>query len=152
MLSKNRNTGGYSLAGHPQGELTSKEVNMLYDMAKILSLGTTEAHLQIQRFNTVVPAAGTTDVTFTTTVDVVEVWGGWAKVEGADADFEFDIGYTGATNAFIDDFNSGSDGEVAIDADYLATGEDVILTITSNSSTTPITVEIVLLTVKPVTS
>lgn len=152
MLSKNRTTGGYSLAGHPQGELTSGEVQMLYDLAKMLSLGTTAANLQMQRFTYRIPASDTTDKTFTTTIDVVEVLGGWAKVSGADADFEIDIGYTGATNALIDDFNSGENGEVAIDADYLASSEDVIITVTSNSSTTPIDVEIAMLTVKPVTS
>lgn len=108
--------------------------------------------LQFQVFETVVPAGGTTDVTFTNTIDVVEVWGGYCEVSGADGDFEFDLGYTGATANFIDDIGSGNNGLWAVDADYLANTEDVILTLTSNASTTAIKVKIALLTVKPVTS
>ena len=108
--------------------------------------------LQFQVFETVVPAEGTSDVTFSDTIDVVEVWGGYCEVSGANGDFEFDLGYTGATDAFIDDVGAGLNGLYAADSDYLANAEDVILTITSNSSTEPITVKISLLTVKPITS
>jgi hypothetical protein len=108
--------------------------------------------LQFQVFETAVPAEGTTDVTFTDTIDVVEVWGGYCEISGANADFEMDVGYSGATNNFIDDVGAGKNGLYAIDADYLDNAEDVILTITSNSSTSIITVKIAILTIKPVTS
>jgi len=108
--------------------------------------------LQFQVFKHTIPAEGTTDVTFASTIDVVEVWGGYCEISGANGDFEIDIGYTGATNNFVDDAGAGVNGLYACDADYMANAEDVILTITSNSSTTAIEVTIALLTVKPVTS
>ena len=107
--------------------------------------------LQFQVFETRVAAEGTDDVTFTETIDVVEVWGGYCEISGATGDFEFDLGYTGATANFIDDIGAGKNGIWAVDADYIANNEDVILTLTSNSSSTPIDVKIALLTVKPVT-
>lgn len=107
--------------------------------------------LQFQVFEHTIPAGNTDDKTFTDTIDVVEVWGGYCEISGADADFEIDIGYTGATDNFVDDAGAGLNGLFACDADYLANNEDVICTITSNSSTTPIKVKIALLTVKPVT-
>jgi len=106
--------------------------------------------LQFQVFETIIPAGGTDDVTFADTIDVVEVWGGYCEISGANGDFEFDLGYTGATNAFIDDIGAGANGLYAVEADYLANNEDVILTLTSNASTTPIKVKIAILTVKPV--
>lgn len=149
MLNRNRNNGGYHLADHPQAELTNKEVNMLYDMAKILSLGVAAEEMQIQRFVWVEPAAGTTGKTFTTTIDQCKVIGGFARVSGVDADYDIDIGKTGDTDCFINDFNSGSSSdatkELPLDPTYLQDADDVILTINSNSNTGPITVEIVLL-------
>lgn len=109
-------------------------------------------NLQFQTFNTQVAASSTTNVTFSETVDVVEVWGGYIEISGANADFEFDVGYTTATTAFADDVGAGVNGLYALDADYLANAQDVILTINSNSSTAAINVEIVLLTIKPVTA
>lgn len=108
--------------------------------------------LQFQVFETVIPASGTDDVTFTDTIDIVEVWGGYCEVSGANADFEFDLGYTGATAVLIDDIGAGQNGLFAVDADYIDNNEDVILTLTSNASTLPITVKIALLTVKPVSA
>mgnify|MGYP003154429861 CR=1 FL=1 len=108
--------------------------------------------LQFQVFETTIPAAGTDDVTFAETIDVVEVWGGYCEVSGANGDFEFDLGYTGATANFIDDIGAGKNGLYAAEADYIDNTEDVILTINSNASTTPIHVKIALLTVKPVVS
>ena len=128
---------------------------MLDHLVKMLSAkkkADSPAQLQFQVFETTIPAAGTTDVTFASTIDVVEVWGGYCEISGADADFEIDIGYSGATDNFVDDAGAGLNGLFACDADYLANGEEVICTITSNSSTTPIKVKIALLTVKPVTS
>jgi len=110
--------------------------------------------LQFQVFETTVAAAGTTDVTFALTVDVVEVWGGYCEISGANADYDFDIGYTGATDAFIADVSGGQgrNGIFACDSDYMANAEDVILTINANSCTTPVKVKIALLTVKPISS
>ena len=109
-------------------------------------------HLTLQTFRHTVSAESTTDKTFSETVDTCEVLGGYIDISGANADFEFDVGYTGATNAFLDDAGSGSNGLFPLDSDYLDSNEDVILTINSNSSTTAIEVEVVLLTVAPVSS
>jgi hypothetical protein len=131
-----------------KGEMLDHLVKMLSAVKKADS----PDQLQFQVFEWTIPASNTDDKTFTATIDVVEVWGGYCEVSGANADFELDLGYTGATAVFIDDVGSGLNGLYAVDADYLANGEDVILTITSNSSTTPIKVKIALLTVKPVTT
>ena len=108
--------------------------------------------LQFQVFEWTIPASDTTDKTFTETIDVVEVWGGYCEVSGANADFELDLGYTSNTAVLIDDVGAGLNGLYAVDADYIDNTQDVILTVTSNSSTTPIHVKIALLTVKPITS
>tara|TARA_R100000664_G_scaffold9166_1_gene15253 strand:+ start:103 stop:528 length:426 start_codon:yes stop_codon:yes gene_type:complete len=108
--------------------------------------------LQFQVFETLVPAEGTTDVTFSDTIDVVSILGGYCEVSGANGDFEFDLGYTGATNNLIDDIGAGTNGLFAIEADYLDNAEDVILTLTSNASTSDIRVKIAILTIKLVTS
>ena len=157
MLLANRgagDSGKFALGGHPEAGLTVKELNQLFLLAKMMGLGSVAGNFHIQEFKTVVPAAGTDDVTFASTVDVTSIFGGFMKVENVDADYEFDLGYTGNTNGLIDDFNSGAveDKEVVIPADYLASGEDIILTITSNSNTVPVTVTIAILTDKLVTA
>lgn len=151
-LTQNRgagDSGKYALCGHPQGGLTMLEVNALYDLAKILALGSEDGHFQIQRFKTVVPAASTDDVTFTDTVQGCDVLGGWVKITGVDADYDFDVGHEGTTTAFVNDLivkiGDEVDGEVPVEVDYIGS-EDVMLTITSNSNTVPVTVEIALLT------
>jgi hypothetical protein len=157
-LKANRGAGDlgkFALAQHPEGGLTVKELNTLFALAKILGAASASAgNLLLQEFHTVVPAGGTDDVTFSDTVDVCSILGGIMSVENVDADYEFDLGYTGNTNGLIDDFNAGAveDKELVIPADYLATTEDIILTITSNSNTVPVTVYIAILTVKLVTA
>ncbi len=148
ILSRDR-SAGYHLAGHPQAEMTAGEVNELYNLAKMLNLGSSAEEIQIQRFSYVVPAASTTDKTWTTTVDQCKVIGGYMRVTGVDADYDFDLGKTGDTDCFINDFNSGSSSdatkELPLDPAYLQDGDDVILTIASNSNTGPVTVEVALL-------
>ena len=149
MLTRSRTEGGYSLAKHSQAELSMKEVNILLDLARMYALGVTAEEVQIQRFITVIPAAGTSDVTFTTTIDQVRVVGGYAIVSGLDAAYDFDIGKTGDLDCFINDFNAGGYGDatkkLALDPTYLQDADDVILTINTNDNTGPVTVEIVLL-------
>lgn len=126
------------------------EVNALYDLAKMLALGSEDGHLQIQRFKYVVPAGSTTNKTFTSTIDVVDVLGGWVSITGVDDDYDFDVGHTNDTDAFAHDLvallGDEIDGEVPVEVDYIATSEDVILTIASNDNSGPVTVEIALLT------
>lgn len=145
--------GKFALGQHPEGGLTVKELNTLYALAKILGIGAAAGALSLQEFQVVVPAEDTTDITFTDTFQACSILGGIASVENVDADYEFDFGYSGNTNGLIDDFNAGAveDKEIVIPAAYLA-AEDIILTITSNSNTVPVTVYIALLTVKLVTA
>lgn len=147
--------GGYSLAGHPQAELTMKMVNNLWDLAKIIDLGLVASGLQIQRFKYVVPAGDTTDKTFEDTVQACSVLGGYWEITGVDADYDIDIGHTNATDAFAADLvaliGSEIDGEGPVVTDYMAS-EDVIFTVNANSNTVPVTVELTLLTLKLVTS
>ena len=108
--------------------------------------------LQFQVFEYRIPASDTTNKTFSETIDVVEVWGGYCEVSGANGDFELDLGYTSNTAVLIDDVGAGKNGLYAVDSDYIDNAQDVILTVTSNASTTDIFVKIALLTVKPITS
>ena len=157
IFTKNRGLSGagYLLAGHPQAELTMKQVNNLYDLAMILDKGLVASGLQIQRFKTVVPALGTTNVTFTDTVQACTILGGYWSITGVDEDYDMDIGHSGLATALAEDLvvliGSEVYGSGPIVTDYLD-AEDVILTITSNSNTGPVTVEITLLTVKLVTA
>ena len=147
--------GGYSLAGHPQAELTMKMVNNLWDLAKIIDLGEAASGLQIQRFKYVVPAGDTTNKTFTDTVQACSVLGGYWEIRGVDADYDMDLGHEGSATAFAADLvaliGAEEDGEGPVAVDYIAS-EDVLLTITSNANTVPVTVELTLLTLKLVTT
>ena len=147
--------GKYALCGHPEAGLSMEEVNGLYDLAKIMSLGLVASGLQMQRFKVVVPAGSTTNITFTDTVQACTVLGGYWSIKDVDADYDFDIGHTNVTAAFAADLvaliGSEIDGEGPIVTDYMA-AEDVILTINANSNTVPVTVEVALLTVKLVTA
>lgn len=150
IFTKNRGLGGagYSLAGHPQAELTMQQVNNLYDLALMIDKGALGSAMQIQRFKAVIPAGSTTDVTFTDTVDVTSVIGGYVEIYDVDGDYDFDVGHSNDTNGFVDDLNAGAveDAIVPVIGEYIATTEDVVLTINSNSNTVPVTVYITLLT------
>lgn len=149
MLTHKREGAGYSLARHPQAELSFKEVNSLYDLARLRALGISAEEVQIQRFVYTIPAGGTTTKTFTTTIDQLRVIGGYAELKNLDADYDIDIGKTGDTDCFISDFNSGAYADatkkLALDPTYLQDGDDVIVTIASNSNTGALTLEVVLL-------
>lgn len=159
-LIQNRGAGDegkFALGAHPEGGLTVKELNTLFVLAKILGVGdSAAAALSLQEFETVIPAGSTSDVTFTSTVDVCSVLGGVWSIENVDDDYDIDLGYTGKVTAFAADLvaliGAEEDGEGKILAEYLASGEDVIVTITSNDNSEPVTVYIALLTVKLVTT
>ena len=159
-LIQNRGAGDegkFALGAHPEGGLTVKELNTLFVLAKILGVGDSAAGaLSLQEFETVIPATGTTDVTFTSTVDTCSVLGGVWSIEGVDGDYDIDLGYTGKTDAFAADLvaliGSEVDGEGKVNAEYMANAEDVIVTINSNANTVPVTVYIALLTVKLITA
>ncbi|MBC8551612.1 MAG: hypothetical protein H8D23_18355 [Candidatus Brocadiales bacterium] len=150
MFGRKRSSGGYALAGHPEGELTSKEVNAIYDLGLILASGVAAEEMQIQRFRYYLAAEGTTNKTFTSTIDQCKVIGGYAKLSGLDADYDIDIGKTNDTDCFINDFNSGAFSPTTkvlpLDPTYLENGDDVIITVASNSNTGIVTIEVVLLT------
>ena len=159
-LIQNRGAGDdgkFALGQHPEGGLTVKELNTLFVLGKILGVGSSVAGaLSLQEFEYVIPAGSTTDKTFTSTVDNCSVLGGVWSIEGVDDDYDIDLGYTGKVTAFAADLvaliGSEVDGEGKILAEYIDNNEDVIITITSNDNTVPVTVYIALLTVKLVTT
>jgi len=149
--------GLFALGGHPEGGLTVKELNTLFVLGKILGVGDAAAGaLSLQEFETVIPAESTSDVTFTSTVDTCSVLGGVWSIENVDEDYDIDLGYTGKTDAFAADLvaliGAEEDGEGKINAEYLGSSEDVIVTINANSCTVPLRVYIGLITVKLITA
>lgn len=159
-LIQNRGAGDagkFALAQHPEAGLTVKQLNTLFMLANILGIGDAAAGaLSLQEFEAVIPAGSTTDVTFSDTVDTCSVLGGAWSIENVDGDYDIDLGYTGKVTAFAADLvaliGAEEDGEGKVLAEYLASGEDVIITITSNDNTVPVTIYIALLTVKLITA
>ncbi len=157
-LVQNRGAGDlglFALCGHPEAGLTVKEVNALYDLARMLGLGSAATHFLIQRFEAVVPVGSTTDFTFTDTIHSMQVMGGYVSVRNAEGDYDMDVGIVDAVTSLcndvitklvssVDDYN----GVAPIVVDYLTAAKDVVLTITTNAALTntkPILVEIFLL-------
>ena len=127
-------------------------------LAKMLSApvaGSTA--LQITAFEHTVAAESTTNKTFTNEHPVggnadTQVWGGYVEVSGATGGaFEIDIGHSGDTDVYVDGITGNGLYGLLI-ADFQATAEDLIITVTSNASTQPIKVEIAFLACLPVTS
>lgn len=158
-LTQNRGAGDagkYALCGHPQAGLTMLEVNALYDLAKMISVGTAAGNLMIQRFKYVIPAGDTTDKVFTSTVDQMEVIGGWVSIANVDDDYDIDIGITDDVTSLVNDLitkvGDEVDGEVPVALEFLTSGKDVTITVSTNANSEPVTVEIALLCHKLVTS
>ena len=137
----------------------NKSDEILSDLSRILAYGKPGgAALALNKLEHVITAESTTDKTFTNAMPAsgngnVQIWGGYIEVKGMSegATLDLDFGHTNHLTIFqeaIDD-----NGIYGIDApSYEATAEDVVITITSNNSSTAITCKIVLLGCVPVTS
>ena len=82
-----------------------------------------------------------------------QIWGGYIEVKGISdgATVDLDFGHTNHLTIFQEAISAN--GIYPLDApSYEAAAEDVVITITSNNSTTPIECKLVLLTCVPVTS
>ncbi len=145
----------YTLAAHPEASLSVKDVQMLLDLAKAMRVGESGAGQFVQRFVYTIPVGDTTTKAFTATEDAFAVEGGYVKISNAEGDYDIDIGITDDTDSLCVDVieqleNSvdGFNGYAPTLLEYLTSGKDVSITITTNSAsvnTKPILVEIFLL-------
>ena len=139
------------------GQNSSDEV--LSDLAKILAYGRPGgAALALNKLEHIIAAESTTDKTFTDAMPAsgngnVQIWGGYIEVKGmsAGATIDLDFGHTAHLTIFQEAVSAN--GIYGLDApSFEATAEDVVITITSNNSSTPIHCKVVLLGCVPVTS
>ena len=137
----------------------NKVDEVLADLGTILAYGRPGgASLALNKLEHTITAASTTDKTFTNAMPAsgngnVQIWGGYIEVKGmsAGATLDLDFGHTAHLTIFQEAISDN--GIYGLDApSYEATAEDVVITITSNNSTTPIHCKIVLLGAVPVTS
>jgi hypothetical protein len=147
--------------GVPIDTGSNKYGSQLEMLAKTFYAGQFLGGSTVLKFNvleTEIAAASTSDITFTDKMPntgnaLCQIWGGYIEVTGMSngATLDLDFGHTAHLTIFqeaIDD-----NGFYGLDAaSYEAATEDVVITITSNNSTTPITCKVVLLTCVPVTS
>ena len=139
------------------GQNSSDEV--LSDLAKILAYGRPGgAALALNKLEHIIAAESTADKTFENLMPAsgngnVQIWGGYIEVKGmsAGATIDLDFGHTNHLTIFKEAVSAN--GIYGLDApSFEATAEDVVITITSNNSSTPIHCKVVLLGCVPVTS
>jgi len=137
----------------------NKTDEVLADLGKILAHGKPGgASLALNKLEHVIPAENTDDKTFTDRMPVsgngnVQIWGGYIEVSGISdgATVDLDFGHTAHLTIFQEAISKN--GVYSLDApSFEATAEDVVITITSNNSSTPIHCKLVLLGCVPVTS
>jgi hypothetical protein len=137
----------------------NKTDEVLMDLALILAHGKPGgASLALNKLEHQIAAESTSDYTFTDKMPssgnaATQVWGGYIEVKGisAGATVDLDFGHTNHLTIFQEAISAN--GVYCLDApSFEAAAEDVVITITSNSSTTPIECKLVLLTCVPVTS
>ena len=137
----------------------NKSDEILDDLAKLLAYGKPGgASLALNKLEYRIPAADTTNKTFTDMMPAsgnanTQIWGGYIEVSGMSDGATIDLDF-GHTNHLTILQEAIADNVVyCIDApSYEASGEDVVITITSNNSTSAIDCKLVLLTCVPVTS
>ena len=139
------------------GQNGSDEV--LNDLAQILAHGRPGgASLALNKLEHVIDAESTDDKTFTDMMPAsgnaaTQIWGGYIEVKGISAGATVDLDFGHTNHLTILQEAISADGVYGIDApSYEAAAEDVVITITSNNSSSPIYCKIVLLTCVPVTS
>ena len=137
----------------------NKADEVLDDLAKMLAYARPGgAALALNKLEHTISAASTTDKTFTDRMPAsgngnIQIWGGYIEVKGASkgSTIDLDFGCTNHLNVWQEAVSAN--GIYGLDAPiFEATAEDVVITITSNDSTTPIDCKIVLLGCIPVTS
>lgn len=137
----------------------NKQDEVLNDLAIMLAHGRPGAGvLALNKLETTIDAASTSDVTFTDQMPLsgnanTQIWGGYIEVSGMSDGATIDLDF-GCTNhltvwqeAITDNGIYGLDAPI-----YEASNEDVVITITSNNSTSAMRCKLVLLTCVPVTS
>ena len=137
----------------------NKVDEVLMDLALILAHGKPGgASLALNKLEHQIAAESTTDKTFTNSMPVsgngnVQVWGGYIQVSGISEGATVDLDFCHTNHLTIWQEAISADGIYSLDApSFEATAEDVVITITTNGSTTPIDCKIVLLGAVPVTS
>tara|TARA_Y100000310_G_C20426523_1_gene689349 strand:- start:355 stop:792 length:438 start_codon:yes stop_codon:yes gene_type:complete len=145
------------MANPMYGQNKSDEV--LDDLGKMLAYGRPGgASLSLNKLEHTISAASTTNKTFTDRMLAsgngnAQVWGGYIEVSGISdgATVDLDFGHTNHLTIWQEAISAN--GIYGLDApSFEATAEDVVITVTSNDSTTPIDCKIVLLACVPVTS
>ena len=138
----------------------NKHDEVLHDLAKMFVAGKAggSASLQITAIEKVIDAESTTNITCGDAMPGsgngnAQVWGGYIEVSGISggATVDLDFGITNHLTVYQEAVSAN--GIYGLDApSYEASGEDVIITITTNGSTSPIKCRMVFLSCKPVTS
>ena len=137
----------------------NKADEVLDDLAKMLAYARPGgASLALNKLEHTISAASTTNKTFTDRMPAsgngnIQIWGGYIEVKGISkgATVDLDFGHTAHLTIFQEAISAN--GIYGLDApSFEATAEDVVITITSNNSTTPIDCKVVLLGCVPVTS
>ena len=138
----------------------NKHDEVLHDLAKMFVAGKAggSASLQITAIEKVIDAESTTDITCTDAMPGAangdsEIWGGYIEVSGISGGATVDLDFGHTNHATVYQEAVSANGLYGLDApSYEASGEDVIITITTNGSTSPIKCRMVFLSCKPVTS
>ena len=137
----------------------NKVDEVLSDLGRILAYGKPGgASLALNKLEHTIDAASTDNKTFTDAMTAsgngnIQIWGGYIEVKGMSpgATLDLDFGHTNHLTIFQEAISDN--GIYGLDApSYEAAAEDVVITVTSNNSTTPVHCKIVLLGAVPVTS
>lgn len=137
----------------------NKVDEVLSDLGRILAYGKPGgASLALNKLEHTIDAASTDNKTFTDAMPAsgngnIQIWGGYIEVKGMSpgATLDLDFGHTNHLTIFQEAISDN--GIYGLDApSYEAAAEDVVITVTSNNSTTPVHCKIVLLGAVPVTS
>ena len=137
----------------------NKADEILGDLVKILAYGKPGGDsLSLNKLEHTIPAANTDNVTFTDRIPAsgnadFQVWGGYIEVKGISEGATVDLDFGHTNHLTIWQETIAKNGIYGLDnPSFQATAEDVVITVTSNNSTTPIECRIVLLGCEPVTS
>ena len=137
----------------------NKADEVLDDLAKMLAYARPGgASLALNKQEHTISAESTTDKTFTDRMPAsgngnVQIWGGYIEVKGISKGATVDLDFGCTNHLTIWQEAVSANGVYGLDAPiFEATAEDVVITITSNNSSTPIDCKVVLLGCVPVTS